>query len=212
MKRQTKKYSGILITLIISISLVGCSLGFNASAYVKACLDACTKGDVTEYAKITNISEEEAKAVHNSLIESALCSLDEYHISDERKEDFRILFQNIYGSLQYEVGEAIQNPDGSYNVPVTTKKLIVFDTVIADSQSYITDYAKAHPSVSTDELNEAILDYMYTRLSNHLNEAIYEDNDVIMIQITKTGNHQYGISEEDLSNLILSMMDSENIQ
>lgn len=210
--KNLKKYIGIMAILVMSLSLSGCSLGFDASAYVKACLDACTKGEVTEYARITNTSEEAVKDTYHNMIEADLKVLDSYQISEEKKEAFRTLYQTMYKSLRYEVGEATKNSDGSFTVPVTTKKMIVFDTIIVDSENYIKDYAKTHRSVSTAELSEAVLDYMYTQLSDNLKSANYQDSQVITIQVSKTTNNQYGISESDLQNLIFSMIDAENIQ
>lgn len=210
--KNLKKYIGIITILVMSLSLFSCSLGFDASAYVKACLDACTKGEVTEYARITNTSEEAAKETYYNLIEANLQVLDNYQISEEKKEAFRTLYQTMYGSLRYEVGEATKNADGSFTVPVTTKKMIVFDTIIADSENYIKDYAKTHRSASTTELSEAILDYMYTQLSDNLKKANYQDSRVITIQVSKTDNNRYGIAESDLQNLLLSMIDTENIE
>lgn len=185
-------------------------MDFDASAYVKACLDASTKGKFEEYIKITNSSEEDAFAAYQSLIDSSVSSLDNYSISEEKKEQFRDLYQNIYKNLQYEVGDAVKNSDGSYTVPVKTKKLIVYGTITADSEIYITDYAKTHSSATEDELTNAALDYMYTQLSEHLQNPQYENNDVINIHVYQTDDNMYGISADELSNLIISMMDEEN--
>lgn len=212
MKKLYKKYIGVLFTFIMCISLFGCSFGFNASSYVKICLDAAFKGEVTEFAKIANMSEEDATAFYDNIIESELSSLDSYNISEEKKEKFRALYKDIFNNFQYEVGEAVKNDDGSYTVPVTTQKLIVFDTIIADGQTYIMDYVKSNPSITTDELYDVILDYMYQELSDNLAEARYEDSQVINIQLVKSDDNGYTIQDTDIQNLIASMIDMENAQ
>ena len=207
-----KKYISTLLGILLCVSLVGCSLGFDASAYVKACLDATTKGEVTEYAKITNTSEEDALATYNDIIESELKALENYQITDEQKEKFRTLFQDMYKNFSYEVGEATKNSDGSYTVPVTTKKLVAFDTLAADSQSYITDYAKSHSSATTDELYKAIYDYMYDEISANIKEAKYDGSETINVQVTRTDDNKYTISEDSIEGLLSSMVDAENLQ
>lgn len=205
-----KKYICALFGILLCVSLVGCSLGFDASAYVKACLDATTKGEVTEYAKLTNTSEEEALANYDDMIESQLSTLE--NVTDEQKEKFRTLFQDMYKNFSYEVGEATKNSDGSYTVPVTTRKLIAFDTLAGDSQNYIIDYAKSHSSATTDELFKVIYDYMYDEISANIKEPQYDDSKIINVQITKTDDNKYTISEESLEDLLSSMVDTVNMQ
>ncbi|MGN0438170.1 MAG: hypothetical protein ACI4F4_06555 [Lachnospiraceae bacterium] len=212
MKHHAKKYRNMILAFIFVISLTGCSFGFHPSSYLNACLDACTKGEVTEYAKMTGTSEEEALKLYNNIIDANLQAFDNYQISEDKKAAFKTLFQTMYQSLSYEVGEASKNADGSYSVPVTIKKLIVFDTIVEDSETYIKEYARTHSSASTTELSNALIDFMYDSLSNNLQNPNYGDSQVITIRINKTGNNTYRVSDSDLQSLILSMLDTENIQ
>lgn len=211
MKKQTKLLLALLCILFV-MPLTGCSMGFDASAYVKACLDATIKGEVTEYAKITKTSEEDALATYNDVIDAELKSLESYQITDEQKDKFRTLFQDMYKSFNYEVGEATKNSDGSYTVPVTTQKLIAFDTLAKDSEAYITDYAKSHSSATTEELYKAIYDYMYDEISANIKEAKYDGSQTINVQITKTDDNKYTLSSDGINDLISSMVDTENLQ
>ena len=212
MKRIQKKLISTILSLVVCISLVGCSFGFDASAYVNSYLDALTKGDVSEYAKITQTSEEDIINAYNEGIETELSALDAFNLSETQKDNFRTLFKDIYSKFQYEVGEATKNSDGSYTVPVTTKKLIVFDTIIEDSQNYIMDYAKSNPSASQTDLYGAICDFMYTELSENIENPQYGEEQVINVQVTKTEDNKYTLSDKEIQNLIYSLMDTENMQ
>lgn len=212
MKRIQKKLISTILSLVVCISLVGCSFGFDASAYVKSYLDAQTKGDVSEYAKITRTSEEDIINAYNEGIETELSAFDSFNLSETQKDNFRTLFKDIYSKFQYEVGEATKNSDGSYTVPVTTKKLIIFDTIIEDSQNYIMDYAKSNPSASQTDLYGAICDFMYTELSENIENPQYGEEQVINVQVTKTDDNKYILSDQEIQKLIYAMMDTENMQ
>lgn len=201
-----------ILSLFVCISLVGCSFGFDASAYVKSYLDALTKGEISEYAKITNTPEEDIINAYNEGIEAEINAINIYNLSEAQKNNFRTLFKDIYSKFQYDVGEAIKNSDGSYTVPVTTNKLIVFGTIMTDAQTYIMSYAKSNPSASETDLYSAICDFICTELTKNIANPQYGEEQIINVQVTKTQDNKYILSETEIEKLIYSMLDSENMQ
>lgn len=210
MKRILKKNIGIALLVVMTISLAGCAFGFDASAYVKSCLDAYCKGEVDEYAKITNTPSDTVQNYYQQNIETELAYLDSLKISPEQRDEYKQLFMDIYKSFQYEVGEATKNDDGSYTVPVTTNKLIVFGTLNKDIQDYMLDYAQKNNTTSVDELYQAALDYMYDVLNDNMAAASYEDDVVIDVVISKT-DAGYIISETELRKVLTSMVDIDSM-
>lgn len=207
-----------LLTFVTACLLTGCT-NFDASAYIKACLDANTHGEFQAYADITQTSVEEVEALYNSNIDSEVAYVEAYNISDEKKEAFRNLFIDIYKSFKYEVGEAVKNDDDSYSVPVTTYKLMVFKDVMTSAQDYITDYASqevdAGRTPTQEQLEEVVLDYLYDGLKANLNKLEYAEavSSTIKVSPTKSGSTTvYSASQTELQALLQSFIDLENAQ
>lgn len=217
-KRHTKKFSVLLlITFVLSALSTGCSFAsFDASGYVKACLDANAHGEFDAYAQITNTSAETAKQQFDQRMDTEISYLDAYHIDEERKEKFRELFINIYDSFQYEVGEATKNDDGSYSVPVTTHKLMVFKDVAAEAETYLNDYAQkemdAKRTPTQDDLYLVAADFMYDYISQNLSALEYADpvNTTVTVAPTASDSRIYSLDQNELQNLLESMVDIEN--
>ena len=63
MKRNKMRHFLVPILLVAAmvVSVTGCGEKFDASRYVKGCLDASTKGVFEDYVAMTNTTEEQAK-------------------------------------------------------------------------------------------------------------------------------------------------------
>lgn len=214
MKSITK--FNLLLSMIMIICLAtGCAFGgFDASGYVKACLDSNVHGEFEEYAKITNSSVEDVEKLYNDFLDNDLAFLDAYNVDDATKAKFRELFINLYKNLKYEVGTATKDGE-NYTVPVTVHKLMVFRDVSAnmesDMEEYVNTAINSGKTPSTDEIYKYVLDYMYDGISNQLNELEYADPETINVTVKKDPSlNAYKIDETELQNLILEMVDMEN--
>lgn len=216
--KQIKKQPRLLLILgIMACFLTGCSLfSFDASGYIQACLDANTKREFAAYAEITDKSEEELKIQADQLMDQELAVLDAYQVSTEKKDQFRILFTDLYSKFKYEVGTAKKNEDGTYSVPVTTYKLMAYQDLMKEGETYITEYVEgmieAGQTPSQQEIYDLVVDYIYDGLSKNLKEPQYAEGvttTVIVGPLEKNSN-VYGISQKDLQALLESMVDVEN--
>lgn len=208
MKTKLTKITSLLVVFTFCLSLAGCSLGFDASNYVKSILDTYTTGDCAEYVKITKCSEEDAKKLHDDIIKSDLDSLASINITDEQKDKFEKLLEDAYSKFDYTVGEATKNEDGSYTVPVESKKLILFGDIVNSSSDFVTNYLKDNPSSTKDEIMTAYIDFVYDELSKNLEAGQYTDNEVINITVS-ADNNVYTVSSDDMQKLITSMIDGQ---
>lgn len=217
MKSFKKCFLSGLLLFTMMITLTGCGT-FDASGYIKACLDANTHGEFEEYAKITKTSVEDITKQYNDLLDEEISYLDSYQATEEQKTKFRELFVNIYKAFKYEVGEATKNDDGSYTVPVTTYKLMVFKDVMDEGEAYITDYAtkqvNAGKNVSESDLYPVVIDFMYDTLSKNYEAAEYGEPATTNVTVSPVdGNsNMYGVSETELHSLLETMIDMENAQ
>lgn len=221
MKRTNAKKLSIflLFILVTACTVTGCTPSFDASAYIKACLDANTHGEFAEYADITKTSVEEVEALYNKGIDTEISYLDSYNISDEKREEFRALFVDIYKSFKYEVGEAVRNDDDSYSVPVTTYKLQIFKDIMSEGEAYLTDYAQkevdAGRTPTQEQLEEEALNYMYDTMKANLGALEYGEAVTITVTVSPSQQNSqtvYSVGQADLQTLLESFIDIENAQ
>lgn len=220
MKSTNKKLSTLLILcLAFSFVLSGCMPKFDASGYIKATLDANTKGEFEACAEITGSSVEDIEALYNQTIDAEMAYIQAYNVSDEKKEEFRQLFIDMYKSFKYEVGEATRNDDNSYTVPVTTYKLMVFDGIMEAGEEHLMNYAQAEVDAgntpSTEQLEEEILNFMYDAIKENLAKSEYAEPVTTDITVSPTKNGSqvvYSATTADLQNILQALVDVENAQ
>ena len=85
MKHITKKMLALMLALVTTLSLSGCSLfaQFDASGYTQAVLDAATKAEFDKYIELTNSTAEDAQAEYDEVLESFLAEFEAVSISEE---------------------------------------------------------------------------------------------------------------------------------
>ena len=214
---KTKKTGLLLSVLMIACLVTGCAFGgFDASGYVKACLDANVHGEFDDYAKITNSTTAEVEKLYNDFLDSDLSFLNEYNADEATQQKFRELFINLYKNMKYEVGEATKADDGSYSVPVTVYKMIVFKNVMENMEDDMTKWADSLINSGTtptmDEIYSYVLNYMYDAISKEVDNPQYDEPETISVKVAKNSDNAYAIGDTELQNLLESMIDIENAQ
>lgn len=221
MKRLTNKKLSILFIMCfaVSLALTGCMPSFDASGYIKACLDANTKGEFEAYAEITGSTIEEVEALYNQAIDTEMSYIEGYNVSDEKKAEFRQLFIDMYKNFKYEVGEATRNEDDSYTVPVTTYKLMIFEDMLSEGEEYLNNFAQAEVDAgrtpTQEQLETEAINYMYDAMKENMSTLTYADpvTTNITVSPTKSGSQViYSADINALQDLIESLVDIENAQ
>ncbi|MCM1499140.1 MAG: hypothetical protein NC124_11810 [Clostridium sp.] len=217
--KSIKKHSILFVlTVMMMCFATGCGVNFDASGYIKACLDANAHGEFAAYAEITQSSEEEVAQMYNDMLDQEISYLDAYNISDEKKENFRQLFVELYKNFKYEVGEAVKNDDDTFSVPVTTYKLMVFKDIMDEGETYMTDYVQqeidAGRTPTEDDIYGIAVDFMYDSISRNLEALEYAEPVTTNVTVGPTGSDTkvYSISQNELQSLLESMVDIENAQ
>lgn len=209
-----KLFTIVAAILAIAGVLTGCGADFDASGYVKACLDANVHGEYAAYAEITKTEESVIQSQHDAVIEQEMAMLDVFNIDDATKDKFRELFLTVYDSCKYEVGEAAKNDDGTFTVPVTVYKLKAFGNLAEDAQVYVQDYyeqeMEAGNDPSQDELYAKIVDYMYEKLSENVKKLEYGDPEVrnVKVEPTASNSRVYQIETNELQDLMYALTDA----
>lgn len=207
-----KRLTLSLILIFVLTAFTGCG-GFNAKSYTKACLDLLCTGETKKYSSITNISEDEAAEIYNTFVDQEMDSLKEIGVSDDKAEDFRSLFVDIYKKAKYSVGKATKNEDDdSFKVPVTIRKFKIFNTATQNAQQKLTDKAieleKAENQAKDEELTAMFVDYWYDELKAGLETGEYDEKTTIEVTIEKKDG-QYSLSTEQLQTIFNELFDAD---
>lgn len=215
MKNTKVKFSLLmLLVVVMGCTLMGCG-SFDATKYVRACLDSCFHGEFEEYKEMTKSDDEEVAKLYDNLIQSEVDALSSaYTVADEQKEKYRGLFIDMYKKCKYDVGEATKNSDGSFTVPVTTYKMTVFEGYKERSEAFVSDYMAANKGVTPDQIYGALLDDMYDFIKEKVDNPEYAEGVTENVSVSPSaGNPRvYTLNQNDLQNIVYKLVDVENQQ
>lgn len=215
MKNLMKKLSVLLVCILTVGLLSGCGNSFDASAYVKALLDNSYKNDSKEFVAQKIGTAEEAAELYEQGIDLEIESLTEgTNLSDELVEGYRDTIENIYANVQYTVGDAEKQSDGSYVVTIEYQQMQIYDEVIASyetkSETYMDDIYAAFEEngevPSDEEIYEQLFSLLKDCLDESLESATYGETQTLTIRVELIDN-VYTPNDSDLANLEYSLLD-----
>ena len=93
---------------------------------MQAVLDVSYKNKTTLYQEVADVSEKEAKAVFEKNLDATMQGFDASDMPDSLKGKYRELFGEIAKKVNYTVGEAQKEKDGTYIVSVKVKPITLF--------------------------------------------------------------------------------------
>lgn len=146
MKTLKKTISAILIILTV-LSLFACSkedkpltsltedmTKTQAKYFVQMRLDYSYKGTADEnYLTLMGVTADDMASANLatqtsdfSLIKRR-CAVEQY--DDQFRSDVNAVLVNVYSNVNYTVGEAVENEDGTFTVPVSTNAVLFFPAV-----------------------------------------------------------------------------------
>ena len=192
---------GVSVGVMILASVVGVYLyvnRFDASKYVQAVLDVSYKNKTTLYQEVADVSEKEAKAVFEKNLDATMQGFDASDMPDSLKGKYRELFGEIAKKVNYTVGEAQKEKDGTYIVSVKVKPITLFtdtyDLFLSRAEQYakeVTDHVTKGAQMPTDEVlkEQAEVGMLYGRAED------------VVLHIEKEGRGNYGIRQKDMKKL-----------
>lgn len=212
MKRVWKTlFSSMLIVGVVCL-LTACGPKFDASGYVKAALDADIHGESTEYAKLLEITEEEAQQEYEDVLDSMVSEMSDLGLSDELNDKYRTLFADLLKKTDYTVLEATENDDGSFTVPVEIKPITnVFSGLMDELEDDMTEYANSLVDSgdipSDDEITEYAGQLVYDMLAARLDAIEYGEAQTVEVTVALDEDNAYGVAEDDIEALLTTMID-----
>lgn len=124
-KHTLHRFGALLLALAMTFALAGCgSKTFDASGYVDASLKQVTTGDTKgleayKGQAVVTTAEDYDKELQD-MIESITGSME---LSESNLNLVKDLVKELLGNASYQVGEATEQDDGSFEVPLTIKPL-----------------------------------------------------------------------------------------
>lgn len=202
MKKKMKKYFAFFVATVMTLAmLTGCGMkADDAREYVQAALDASYKGDFKEYVKITESTEEEAKALYDGNMEQIMQSLGMGDsMTEEMRAKYEELFKSIFSKAKYTVGEAKETEEG-FEVEVQTEQLQLFSELENDLiEEMEKDLSGLEKQPTEEEINTIALENMHSLLTEKLSDPAYGEAQTITVRVTKDEDGVWNISEEDLT-------------
>lgn len=211
MKRQKKIMAVLMAALMFAGISTGCGKKFDAKAYMQEYLNASYKQQFTEFCKLSEQTEDEAKKVYEENIDKVteeMMNVEGQEFSDELVEKYQNLVQTMFSSAKYNVVSAEEDKDGNFVAKVEVEPLLVLDDfeekVTEASEEYLTDLTEKllareeQPDEAT--IYEDIMTIVYDILNEKLSAPEYGEKETVEVQISKKDN-VYTPEIEDLENL-----------
>lgn len=211
MKRQKKIMAVLMAALMFAGISTGCGKKFDAKAYMQEYLNASYKQQFTEFCKLSEQTEDEAKKVYEENIDKVteeMMNVEGQEFSDELVEKYQNLVQTMFSSAKYNVVSAEEDKDGNFVAKVEVEPLLVLDDfeekVTEASEKYLTDLTEKllageeQPDEAT--IYEDIMTIVYDILNEKLSAPEYGEKETVEVQISKKDN-VYTPEIEDLENL-----------
>lgn len=220
MRKRRSGYVCVAFILAASMifALTGCGKSFDASRYVKGCLDASTKGIFTDYCDTTNSTEEEVKKEYETRMNTELESMTgSITMTDEMRQRYLGIYKQIYSKCKYEVGEAKEGKDQSYTVPVKICRLNIFKSVLDETQhrlqQKVEEMIQNKQPTSTEQTMQLYVDILAGVFEEKLQNAEYGAEETITVSVVvNSESDEYKIADEDVVKLFAALDDAVESQ
>lgn len=218
MKHFGKKMLALMLAMVTTLSLTGCSLfsQFDAAGYTQAVLDAATKAEFDKYIELTNSTEEDAQAEYDDVLESFLAEFESVSISDELLAKYKQLFIDLLAKTKYSVGEAEKDGD-SFLVPLTIEPLVIYEGFDAEveeataafQEELMAEYNETGEIPSDEEIYERSFQIVYDIMAARLAASTYGEPQTITITVSQDANGLWGISDSDYEAMVELLVDQD---
>ena len=211
-----KKKIAAVVTGILILAAAGCAgvwiyiNRFDPRAYVQAVLDVSYKDETEAYMEIADVTEEEADAVFENNLDATMEEFESSPMPEELKPQYWELFGEIAKSVNYTVGEAVREEDGSFSVPLKVKPVTLFadtyDQFREKAQEYadqVTDSVMQGAEMPSDEEMQGEVYRIYYDVLKAAMDAgpLYGEAQDITLRVAKNDSGEYEVNTTDMQEL-----------
>lgn len=204
----------LMLTLIILMTISGCSRKLNLSDYLISSLDAVYKGNYQEYSAYTGLTTTEISSIRNQWLAIRTDSFttflggDPSSISDDMKKRISDLLTAIYSNARYDLPETQEHETESEADLTESVTLHVYPiTLLKDNYAALTDFMTAfaennekygYADMTSSEYQDAYMEGLITILESHLTDIPYGKEETITVNINRTEEGLYEIDSKSL--------------
>ena len=214
-KQDLKK---IILVMLATIFLVGCSGKSDPSAYLEGILNARYKAEYEQYMEMTGCSYEEAEQLYTDCLNEWMVVIEEAGISDELQEEYQDFFCRVLMNSKYSV-QAVTEEAGVYSVQVSVEPMSVFQNIAEELSisvdAYYTEVTEGALEGAAlpgnDEIREEVYRLLLEILNNHIKHISYAEPIVITVHLTEDEDHTFSVEPKDLQKLDDILIDMESM-
>lgn len=218
MIKEKQDIRKIILAVLSALLLLGCSAKADAAGYVEGALNARYKADYEMYMDVTGCSQSDAEKIHEDRLNECMTVIESAGLSDELKEEYRVFFDRVLGSVHYTVGEVTEQDD-VYAVQVTVEPYAVFQNIadelgisVDEYYTEVTEEALEGTALpSSEEVRQDVYAILLEILNNHMMHISYAEPITMTIHVSKDENDKYSISQDDLQELDSLLIDMESM-
>lgn len=209
---KQKKMMALILTFLVSVMmLAGCGKKFDAKTYMQEYLDASYKHEFTEFCKISEQTEEEAKKVYEENLDKVtedILSAEGIEFSEELVSKYQELVKKMLSCAKYNVVSAEEDKDGNFVAKVEVEPLLLLDgleeEVTKASEDYLAKVMDEMLAGGEEPDEQKIYDDVMTIVYDILNEKLsapeYGEKETVEVHIVKKDN-VYSPEQDDLVKL-----------
>lgn len=182
-----KKLKNTLFVTVLALMMVlttACGSSFDASGYVNSFMDMISKGEVTEYAKLTGQTEEEAGQEYQELLKAMKEAINQEGVSEETIDRLVNVYVELLKRSKYTVHEAEKTDDG-YNVTVDIEPITGVYEGLMDEIGGEMDAAISSGELTLDNMYEWIYSKMADKIEGRLDSLTYGEVQSVNIHLVK---------------------------
>lgn len=195
-KMTLRRLGALLLALAMTFALASCgSKTFDASGYVDASMKLVTTGDAKALEAYKGEAVVDTAEAYDKDMQEMIDSLTgSLELSEESLTTVKELMQELLGNASYQVGEATEQDDGSFEVPLTIKPL---QLNIADA---VTEWIK---TLDADKIND--MDALYGEIFQMMRDAVakkeYGAEKSYTLTVAKNDDGLYDVTNDGLDEI-----------
>lgn len=195
-KMTLRRLGALLLALAMTFALASCgSKTFDASGYVDASMKLVTTGDAKALEAYKGEAVVDTAEAYDKDMQEMIDSLTgSLELSEDSLTTVKELMQELLGNASYQVGEATEQDDGSFEVPLTIKPL---QLNIADA---VTEWIK---TLDADKIND--MDALYGEIFQMMRDAVakkeYGAEKSYTLTVAKNDDGLYDVTNDGLDEI-----------
>lgn len=200
--KKINKMTICFVMITLCFTLIACSKKekFDAAGYVKASMDAVFHEEYAEYAKLLEISQEEAKKDMEQEFEESIrqeLTADDA-ISEEGIVKYIEIMKQADNLAKYEVKDAKEADDGNYIVKVQIEPSDIYQTL----EQSLTDVGNEKMAQELDPTNPDVFGAILTEsMQKSIDNNTYGKAVTIEVTVTKGESNVYSLDEPEIEKL-----------